>query len=275
MTVASSPLPEFETPPVSEVALSVAFSPLEKWRSPHGGLYWGRISKDYPNTEVQAPLPSQIENFEERALFQRPGFHVELANPDINRFWFLAEPATKLIQVQRDRFIINWRKVKGDETYPRYLNEMRPRFEREWKDFKNFVAEHDIGDISVQQCELTYVNDILKGEGWDSFEDSLRLFAPWWKDGSDGFLPTLETLSVAGSFQLPDQAGRLHFNMQHAKRGIDEKETIKLRLVARGRPASGDDGDILAWMDLGHEWIVRGFTDLTSSYAHKLWGRKS
>jgi hypothetical protein len=33
----ATPLPEFEDPPVSEVALSVQFAPLETWRSPHAG----------------------------------------------------------------------------------------------------------------------------------------------------------------------------------------------------------------------------------------------
>ena len=27
------------------------------------------------------------------------------------------------------------------------------------------------------------------------------------------------------------------------------------------------------WFDTAHEWIVRGFTDLTTDEAHKLWGR--
>jgi hypothetical protein len=81
-------------------------------------------------------LPSQIEAFSGE-LPQTPTFRVELVNPDVTRFWFLAEPPTRLIQVQRDHFIINWRKVRGDEIYPRYQSEMRPRFEREWNEFKD------------------------------------------------------------------------------------------------------------------------------------------
>jgi uncharacterized protein (TIGR04255 family) len=271
---ADSPLPEFEKPPVSEVAMGVEFLPLANWRSPHAGLYWGRINKEYPQTEVQPPLPSQIEKFGEE-FWAQPAFRVELANPDSNRSWFLADPATKLVQVQRDHFIINWRKVRGDEVYPRYLKEIRPRFEREWKHFCGFLVEQKIGTVSVQQCELTYVNDVLKDDGWSSFAEALTLFEPWWKRGSDGFLPIPETVTVMGSVQMPNQSGRLHFSAQHVRRTIDNREAIQLRLVARGRPLSGEDKDILNWMDLAHEWIVRGFTDLTSARAHKLWGRKS
>jgi uncharacterized protein (TIGR04255 family) len=272
-TTLTSPLPEFDNPPVSEVAISVEFDTLEGWRSPHGGLYWGRIQTDYPHTEGQPPLPSQIEMFGDEFL-QMPMPRVELLNPDIMRFWFLAEPPTRLIQVQRDRFIINWRKVRGDEEYPRYEAEMRPRFEREWVQFQDFVREQSVGSINVQQCEVTYVNDILRGEGWNSVSDSLALFSPWWGSGSEHFLPTPETLIISGSFRIPDDRGRLHFATQHVRRQIDQREAIQLRLTARGRPDSSDNPSVLRWMDLGREWIVRGFTDLTSPHAHALWKRK-
>lgn len=271
------PIPEFEDPPVSEVALSVEFSPLQGWRSAHAGLYWGLISKGYPNTDSHPPLPSQIEKFDSE-FWQRPGVRIEAVNPDIARFWFLADPPVKLIQVQRDRFVVNWRKVGGDEVYPRYLAEMRPRFAREWRQFAEFVTEHKIGTMAVQQCEVMYVNSILQGKYWNSFEDALRLFAPWWKSGTDRFLPTPESLSLSGSFRFPEQRGRLHFNAQHARVQTAEKaemEAIQLQLTARGRPASGAESDILSWMDMGHEWVVRGFTDLTSEEAHVLWKRRS
>jgi uncharacterized protein (TIGR04255 family) len=273
MTADSAPLPEYERPPVSEVALSIEFSPLQNWRSPHAGIYWAQVQKEYPNTEVQAPLPSQIEKFGE-SQWQRPRPRVEMLNPDMNRFWFLSEPPNRLVQVQRDRFVVNWRKVKGDEVYPRYFKEMRPRFEREWEGYKRFVAEQKLGVVSTRQCEVIYVNDILKGVEWETYEESLNLFSPWWKNGSDGFLPCPENLALNGAFLFPKEAGRLHFTVQSALRGIDEKETIRFQLIARGKPASDKDADIMQWMDLGHEWIVRGFTDLTSTHAHELWGRK-
>jgi uncharacterized protein (TIGR04255 family) len=269
--LASSPLPEFDNPPVSEVAISVEFDPLEGWRSPHAGLYWGSIKTDYPRTEAQPPLPSQIEKFGD-AFPQIPMLRVEVVNPEIMRFWFLAEPPTHLIQVQRDRFIINWRKVRGDEKYPRYA-EMLPRFAREWAQFQEFVREQGVGPITVQQCEITYVNDILRGEGWDIVSDSLSLFSPWWGSGSEGFLPKPETVVINGSFRMPDDRGRLHFATQHVQRQIDQREVIQLRLTARGYPDSNDDSGVLRWMDLGREWIVRGFADLTTPRAHALWKR--
>jgi len=30
----------------------------------------------------------------------------------------------------------------------------------------------------------------------------------------------------------------------------------------------------MEWFDLGHEWIVKGFTDFTTEHMHEIWGRK-
>ena len=273
MTQQSRPLPEFDNPPVSEVALAVQFSPLENWHSPHAGLYWGKIQTQYPITEVQSPFPSQIEKFGEE-FWQRPSVRLELVKPDVTRFWFLDEGRINLVQVQRDRFVTNWRKVQGNEVYPRYEDSIRPRFEREWTGFHEFLQDKKIGDPKVNQCEITYVNDIPIGEGAQAFADSLKLFSSWWGPGTDDFLQAPESLSVGGSFQLPDERGRLHFASQHVRRQTDNARVVQLRLTARGKPLSGNEVDVMNWMDMGREWIVRAFADLTSPEAHKLWGRK-
>jgi len=272
MSPKTGPLPEFDNPPVSEVAVSVEFSPLENWRSTYAGVYWSLIKERYPNTDVQPPLPSQIENLEED-FWPQPTFQVAFGNPDLSRFWFLAEPSINLIQVQRDRFVFNWRKVQGDEVYPRYLKEIRPRFALEWKGFMEFVSSQKIGKVAVLQCDLTYVNDIFQGQGWKTFQDSLSLFSPWWKGGTDGFLPIPEFLNVSGSFRMADDQGRLHFAAQPVIRQNDGRKAIQLRLTARGKPRSSNEDDILTWLNVGHEWIVRGFSDLTSKQAHELWKR--
>jgi uncharacterized protein (TIGR04255 family) len=267
-----APLPEYDNPPVSEVALSIEFTPLMKWRSPHAGLYWGQINREYPQTEAQPPIPSQIEKFGE-AFWQKTPLQFQMLTGDMNRYWFVAAPGTHLIQLQRDRFIVNWRKVRGDEKYPRYEREVRPRLVREWARFKQFIHDQDLGDIEVQQCEITYINDIVQGEGWNAVSDVLALFSQWGGTGSSGFLPPLETMMMSGTFAMPDERGRLHYVAQHVVRQLDNREAVQLRLIARGKPNSSSDDDVLAWMDFGRDWIVRGFTDLTSPLAHEIWKR--
>lgn len=274
MTDSTHKLPSFENPPVTEVALGVEFAPLTGWRSAYAGLYWAAIKDEFPGTEIQPPLPSQIESLDE-VFWPHPSVRLEMGNPDMNRMWFLSEPSNRLIQLQKNRFIFNWRKVSGDEAYPRYFDYVRPQFEQAWEGFLRFVADQKLGELDVQQCEVSYVNDIFQGQGWEDFQDALDLFAPWWKGGSDGFLPAPEFVNLAGAFRLPEDRGRLHFAAQGVTRQTDQKRAVQLRLTARGRPKSGSTDDMLEWMDFGHEWVVRGFSDLTSKEAHELWKRST
>ena len=136
------------------------------------------------------------------------------------------------------------------------------------------MGENELGPIAVQQCEITYVNYIVQGEDWETFPEALALISYWSGHGSDGFLPIPESLNMTGSFLVPDHEARLYFYVQRAIRQSDQREGLQVQLSAKGRPASGADIDVLSWMDLGREWIVRGFTDLTSPEAHKLWKRR-
>jgi uncharacterized protein (TIGR04255 family) len=103
----------------------------------------GEISGEYPQIKETAPIPSQIERYgDEQQQGVTPNFQfMDNAN---TRSWFINSSDTKVIQVQRDRFIINWRKLDTGEKYPRYSHEMRPRFEREWGDFQGKRSVLDV-----------------------------------------------------------------------------------------------------------------------------------
>jgi uncharacterized protein (TIGR04255 family) len=237
-------------------------------------LFWAQIRSDFPLTEAQIPLSPQIERFDGDHLFpQGPIVAFGAVDPDTARVWFLSQDQTDLIQVQNDRFIMNWRKITGEEIYPRYDSALRPRFEKDFNDFRRFINTQEKDVISVQQCEITYVNDIPRGEGWETLTEATSLFSPWWGKYTDGFLPAPEAVNVAGSFVMPNQQGRLHFATQNLRRTRDQREVVQLRLTARGKPLSSDTASVLDWMDLGREWIVRGFADLTSPKGHVLWKR--
>lgn len=67
--------------------------------------------------------------------------------------------------------------------------------------------------------------------------------------------------------------GRLHVELRPGTRKSDDAKLFVLTLTARGEPPSPDAAGLLAFHDLGHEWIVRGFTDLTTERMHEEWGR--
>jgi hypothetical protein len=74
-------------------------------------------------------------------------------------------------------------------------------------------------------------------------------------------------------FPMPAAKDRLHIQLRRAVRQPDGTELLQLTITAKGTPRSESEQDIVAWFDLGREWVVRGFTDVTSEKMHQLWGR--
>jgi hypothetical protein len=67
-------------------------------------------------------------------------------------------------------------------------------------------------------------------------------------------------------------AGRLHIALQPGYGG--SQAMFVLTLTARGRPSGPTNADVLAFLDIGREHIVRGFTSVTSTEMHAKWGRR-
>lgn len=267
-------LPDFENPPVIETVLSVQFDTLKNFSIPHFGLFWERVRTKYGEFRVVPPLVTEIEDFgSEKKTPPLPSAIRLPLQPDI-RCWFLDEPGNHLIQLQKDRFIHNWRKVKGDESYPRY-EAIRPAFMEEWKQFCAFLREEKLGVPNVTQCEVTYVNHIELDGPIKSFSDMHKIFRGWSYPTTQNFLPKAEQLSFNCSYEMPDRRGRLYISLQPFIRSRDAQEVIQLNLLARGKPSSSDDVHIMEWLNMGREWIVRGFADFTTEEMHGYWRRKN
>lgn len=264
--------PEYSRPPVIETVLGVQFRPLANFSVPHFGLYWAKIQDKYPSYEVQLPLGPIIEEFGE-GQWKNVGVNIELMQIPEVRCWFKDGSGTKLIQLQRDRFLFNWRKVKDEDVYPHYEN-IKPDFTAKWEEFCRFLTDAGLEKPEVNQCEVTYVNHIHLGQGWKSYGELKNVIACWSGETSGNFLPEPESVNIGARYVLPDGKGRLHVLMQPAIRRTDAKEILQLNLTARGKPESSALQHLLEWLDLGHEWIVRGFTDFTSKTMHEHWGRQ-
>lgn len=265
-------LPDYQQPPVVETLLGVQFTPLTNFSIPHFGLYWDRIRKDYPNYQVLPRLGQSIEQFGS-GLVSRPKIGVEFVSTPEVRCWFIEKSGRMLTQVQSDRFLHNWRKVDPNDVYVHY-DRIRPRFIEEWTRFCAFLKDEGIAPPEVNQCELTYVNHIDLGKGWSSYGELNKVISFWSGTSSGNFLPVPESVNIGARFVLPDKRGRLYIELQPAIRPHDAKEILQLNLTARGKPESNSLDKILEWFDLGHEWIVRGFTDFTAKEIHEFWERK-
>ena len=81
--------------------------------------------------------------------------------------------------------------------------------------------------------------------------------------------------NFGGSWQsiIKNDFGRLYIKINRAKILPDGPEIIIIEITARG-PISKERGISLEQgFDIGHECIVKAFTDMTSDNAHSHWKR--
>ncbi len=268
--MSSTKLPEFERPPVIETVLGVQFVPPEGFQNAHLGLFWNRLGRDlWPHATNATLIPEQFERFGEIAW--GGGLQIQLSQDVSSRLQIRNAAGDRMIQIQKNRLHYNWLRQAGKE-YPRYP-QVKPEFEQVLSKLQSFLLAENLGALTLNQWEVTYINHVPKGELWTEPRDhgKVVLFAV------PSVVPhttRLETLEGEWHYEILPQRGRLHVQIMHGRRGTTGPEVLALTLTARGPLDS--DGDPLAkagaGIDLGRETIVQAFKDITSSEAHAHWG---
>lgn len=252
-------LPDYDNPPVVETALGVRFAPITGWNVLHFGKLLQAYNEWYPKSELKPPvgefqLNTQVESFD-----------IPL------RLWLIDASDSQLIQVQQNFFMRNWRKTATASGYTHY-EDVRPLFSRDWNVFCAFLDAQGLSRPNVWQCEVTYINHVVRGTDWDSPRDFQRLFNIWKDAKLDHPLESPEAGSFMVSYGL--QGGsRLQFTGQPALRRTDGSEVFQLIITATGKPEDSSLEKILTWLDEGRAAVVNGFTAFTTEEAHKLWRR--
>jgi len=190
------------------------------------------------------------------------------------RVWFESGDSNRLIQVQRDRFLHNWKKERDADIYPHY-DHVVGNFRTSLETFEKFLEDRKLGRIEPTQYELTYINHVLKEDGWEEPDDIGNIFPDFsWRKSDKRFLRTPESMNWQTSFLLPERSGRLRLSIRLGRRKSDQRTTILLELTARGIGVDKTRSSMWSWFDMAHEWIVCGFTDLTAEDIHrKFWRR--
>ncbi len=264
---------EFSNPPVIETVLSVQFCPIEGFTLPHLGLYWQAIRKEFVHFESKAPLGHVKESFPSVAKRNEPTVSFYGAGGILFRAWFLDEKRNQILQVQNDRFIHNWQKISGNETYPKYES-VRAKFQMEWERFNTFLVNEGLPKPEVNQCEVTYVNHIEYEKGWKGYGELAKVIAVWSGNHAGDHLSAPENINLNVTYRLPDDHGRLYVAMQPVIRTRDAKEVLQLNLTARVVAHTASTDDVLKWLDLGRYWIVQGFNDITTPEIRRnVWGQ--
>lgn len=264
-------LPDYETPPVIEVVCGILFKPLKTLLAPHFGLLWEKYKPEYPICREVSPLAPVIEQFVEP-----PSVGLHLTDiPPLPRMWFVHKNDNGIIQVQRDRFLHNWKRATPDDEYPRYPKVIK-LFKERLSQFKSFLKENELGVIEPLQYEMTYINHIPQGDGWTKLNEIGSVLPDFTlRTNTHRFLPGPDGINWRTVFPLPNQAGRLHVTIQHGEDRKTGQPLVVLNLTVRGIGNDKSMEGMWPWFDLAREWIVCGFADLTGEEVQKsIWKKK-
>ncbi len=271
-----STLPEYASPPVSEVVLGMQFNRVDGFLAPHLGLIWDKFRGNYPRVEEHPPLSPTFEIFGPGALVGAFGTGFQLVGVlGMPRVFFISQEGNDLFQLQADRFIHNWRKINDRDVYPRFES-VFAQFDRGLEDFLDAMAAAGLGPVVPNQCEISYINHLPLTDSSDAGGLAAQLF--------EGF-PARLSLEGVGSpedtrflmrYALPNgdgaPIGRLIVTVEPARR-MDGQSVMQLSLTARGQPLTPNIDGVRQFIHLGRKLIVRGFTELTTPEMHALWER--
>jgi uncharacterized protein (TIGR04255 family) len=257
-------LPEFEDPPVIEVALSAQFRALpglqglalaplrELWRA------------QYPQVEEQPPLPSIVEG----DIPGGPSFQLNLGFPAV-RYWFLTDDGMDLVQLQYDRLSVNWRELGSGNAYPRYPA-MRQVFADRFTDLRHFTVAEGLGDLHVTQLELSYINAVTVDHG---DMGKLERILSMWRSVPNHHLDDPEQVRAELTYQVKGLGAGV--SRLWAQVGPGQREAgvpaILLTFSLRGAPAGEGLDGALAFLDDAHQHVVRSFAELTTAEMHANW----
>lgn len=264
-------MPEYDKPPVVEVVCGVLFRPLKGILAPHTGVLWERFRSTFSKCAELPLIAPSVETFDEAMQAT-----IELTDvPPIPRLWFLSDREDRLVQFQRDRLLFNWKRVDPTDEYP-HFQDVFASFQQHLGELAAFLEQAKMGEIEPRQFELTYVNHIDPAVIAGDISGLGALFPDLaWRADQPRFLRPPEDATWRISFVLPDRSGRLHATVRTLVDASTARPLIRFELTARGIGADKTVAAMPAWFATAHEWIVRGFADLTHLKVQKTaWGRR-
>jgi len=244
-----------EKPPVIELVIGAQFDgPV--FSSEYLYNFYQKIKSDFPKIQENPPLPAIIEGLTEpnqNRLLQ--GFHT--------RRFFINESDDRLIQLQGDKILFNWRKTSVSNEYPKFSTVL-VEFQ---KIFKSITESNEDVQKKVNQLEVTFVDHVFLDEfGLDSYEIN-EIFQ------SISFNMTAKALQLNMSFPCESINGNLTLNIKSAHSNQDKRKLIVCETTCRGMKKGAESNE--EWYNRAHDILVDYFISLFSDKAKLIWGIKS
>ncbi len=243
----------FENPPIIELVIGVQFENSIL----NNNLifeYYQKTKDKYPKIQENTILPSIVEKIEEPTEYNYiPGFNA--------RRFFINEIGDRLIQIQPNKLLFNWRKTNDEKEYP--------NFDRIYHDFIEIYEDLvKFGDLEpeINQLELTYFDHIsLEEFSLDSYylDD---IFKFW------NLSEQLKHIDCKLVITKPKINGNLNFKVDSAVTKKDNKKVITTESTCRGK--KNEEQSMKDWFNDSHEILLNFFLDITTDNAKNIWGMK-
>jgi uncharacterized protein (TIGR04255 family) len=201
--------PALARPPIVEVVCGIVFAPIPDLDPLVLGVYWDRRTSTFPKRALQPALTDEV-GF---SLIPFP-MRAVLSSAD-DQF---------LVQLQHDRFFMNWRAV-GIE-YPRFSERhgergLLRRAAEEYESFAEFVAERTGSPPVVLRVEMTKVDMLRRGEHWSDLADLAAL------------------VPVTSVFSAVQQSDEREVNLRFVERGAEGVALVHIATLMEGvQPAA-------------------------------------
>ena len=251
----------YQNPPIDEIIFGLHFDPIKALQSGHFGILWQKFRPAFPKTEDQSLIG--------------PIFAEDLGNSDkfpLPRVWFTHKEENELIQAQRNRFLHNWRKRRPNDEYPGY-EKVVENFERYLSCFQEFLVEENLENLVAKGYELTYIDLIPKGQGWENVSDLIKVFPNLLSSTEKSvLLDNVTDINWQTILGLPNNLGQLAIAIRTAQRVSDNQQLLQLEFKALSNQPYQP---MRAWFDTAHNAITQLFSNLVSKeIQERFWGRK-
>jgi uncharacterized protein (TIGR04255 family) len=258
--------------------IGLVFISVGNFSSNHVAKYRNAVKNDFPGLQYQPKLLIPLESLTQDARggaqpMMGPFGFLPPQQPSTQRTWLVSPDDERLIQIQDDAFLSNWR--KRGKPYPHF----EPLLEEFWNRFTLFrsqLQEDSVVPLQPQQLEVTYINwvpfETLALSSWFGPANASRLSVsgnevrPEHVAWNTAYLIKHDDVAVARIYARQMEALRTGPNVPHLG--------AQLELICRiPLPPGAADDEINRLAFEAHDAIVWTFTSLTTPEGQSRWGR--
>jgi uncharacterized protein (TIGR04255 family) len=219
-------------PPIVEVVCGLRFPEIPGLDPVVAGVYWGQRKETFPHREIHFAIG-------------QPRLTLGSGTPPL-RTWLISGDRSLVVQLQSDRFYLNWRLLDGG-SYPRFSSTdqgLLGRASREFFEFASFCAELLRTEPEPESVEVEKIDQLTEGVHWQDAPD-LACMIPSLRDVISTAGPKLSDVSLGLRAEREGSTVQVALTTNAAIRGKEHRRSLRLDTTVV-TPTGRSRGDIEA-----------------------------